>query len=317
MFSVNAQCDAAKFGKCMDTFAKALGLPEMPKDPAVLRAQITKIMHEQGEQGVGKICDAAQSLQSCLGDQYDSCINVDFLKSIGHTQAEAESFVSMAKGLEHMCGQFIQLNVNAKCEPARFVRCTDAFAKALGLPAMPTDASVLAAQIKKLQDQGEQGQIKVCTAAEKFQGCLADEFDACINVDFLKSIGESQKDAEQFVALAKQLEKQCVQRPMFLVNAQCDAAKFGKCMDTFAKALGLPEMPKDPSVLDRQIKKILADEGQQGQVKVCKAAQNLQSCLGDQYDSCLNVDFLKSIGHTQAEAEQFVALAKQLEKQCL
>jgi len=64
---------------------------------------------------------------------------------------------------------------------------------------MPTDASVLDNQIKQLESQGKQQQ--VCQAAGNLQSCLGQEYDDCISVAFLKSIGESDKDAKKFVEI--------------------------------------------------------------------------------------------------------------------
>ena len=100
------------------------------------------------------------------------------------------------------------------------------------------------------------------------------------------------------------------------INAKCDPQRFNSCTDAFAKALGLPQMPTDASVLDKQIKDIVAKEGAAGQKRVCEAAGKLQQCLGDEYDSCVSVDFLKSIGESEADAKKFVALAQQLMATC-
>jgi len=157
---------------------------------------------------------------------------------------------------------------------------------------------------------------RVCDYDRNLQTCFGDEYSSCISVDFLKSIGESEADAKKFVALAQQLVNTCKSSTSFAVNAKCEPQRFDKCTDTFAKALGLPQMPTDASVLDKQIKDIVAKEGAAGQKRVCEAAGNLQQCLGDEYDTCISVDFLKSIGESEADAKKFVALAQQLMTTC-
>jgi hypothetical protein len=307
---INEKCDSELFDKCTTSFARALGLPQMPTDASVLDRQIEQI-EAKGKQGEAQVCKAAGNLQDCLGQEYNDCISVAYLKSIGESDKDAKQFVAISKQLEQQCAQ-IQM-INEKCDSGLFDKCTTSFARALGLPQMPTDASVLDRQIKQIEAKGRQGQQQVCKAAKNLQDCLGEEYNDCISVAYLKSIGESDKDAKQFVAISKQLEQQCAQISM--VNEKCDSELFEKCTTSFARALGLPQMPTDASVLDRQIKQIEA-KGKQGKAQVCKAAGNLQDCLGQEYNDCISVAYLKSIGESDKDAKQFVAISKQLEQQC-
>jgi hypothetical protein len=309
---INAQCENQRFDKCTDTFAKALGLPAMPTDASVLDAQIKKLIG-QGQQGKKQVCNAADGLEQCLGDEYHSCISVDYLKSIGESQKDAQQFVAESKQLEQMCAS-TSFNAPAKCESDKLVRCATTFSKAIGLSSIPTDPSQLDAQIKKLIKEGQQGKTQLCNADNNLKKCLGDEYNSCISVDYLESLGESEKDAKAYNTEAKQIEKTCASTA-FNAPAKCEDQRFDKCTDTFAKALGLPSMPTDASVLDAQIKKLIG-QGQQGKKQVCHAVDGLQQCLGDEYHSCISVDYLKSIGESQKDAQQFVAESKQLEQMC-
>lgn len=53
-------------------------------------------------------------------------------------------------------------------------------------------------------------------------------------------------------------------------NVNCDINTFNTCTDTFAKELGLPEMPTDANVVVEQIGKLVAEQGLDGQKRVCK-----------------------------------------------
>jgi hypothetical protein len=99
-------------------------------------------------------------------------------------------------------------------------------------------------------------------------------------------------------------------------NAQCDNQKFSTCTDGFAKALGLPEMPTDATVIVKQIASIIGKEGLAGQQKICKALLNMKACLGDQYDSCISMAYLESIGEKPEDAGIFVTLASQENYMC-
>jgi hypothetical protein len=310
---INAKCDSQLFGTCIDTFAKALGLPYMPTDASVLDNQI-KQLENKGKQGQQQVCRAAADLKACLGAEYSDCISVAFLKSIGESDADAKKFVDISKQLQKLCVQ-VNLAVDAKCESQLFTTCTDTFAKALGLPSMPSDANVLDKQIKQIEAKGRQGKQQVCQAAGKLQSCLGQEYNDCISVAYLKSIGESEKDAKEFVEISHKLEKQCVQVNMATNANKCDQVVFGLCTGMFANALGLPLFPTDPSILDKQIKQDQA-KGKQGQTQVCNAASNLVACLEPTYTDCISVAYFKSIGESDADAQKFVTIIQQQVTQC-
>jgi len=237
------------------------------------------------------------------------------LKSIGESDKDAKEFVAISQRLEQQCAQISFINED-KCDAQLLTICANTFARALNLPSMPTDASVLDKQIKELLSRGQEGQMQVCKNAVYFYGCLGQQqYHACISVEGLKSIGESDKDAQEFVEISKKLEKQCPLISFYQINAQCDMQLFTKCTDAFGKSVGLPSIPSDARVLLLQILTIEA-KGEQGSIQVCLAEKNLRTCLGQQYDSCFSVAYLKSIGESDADAQAFVGLSNLLVKTC-
>jgi hypothetical protein len=223
----NAKCEPGRFDQCTDQFAKDIGLPKMPTDYIELFSYIEELL-QGGEQE--KVCIADRALIKCFGDEYVSCISVDFLKSIGESEKDAQGFVALAKRVEQACRP-VSFKMNAQCDNTKFSQCTDTFAKSLGLPAMPTDATKLVDQINKLFNGGQKS--TVCNADKALIDCLGDQYDSCISVDYLKSIGESEFDADLFVYEATLVKTICsIPVPS---NAQCDNSRFQQCTDTLPR----------------------------------------------------------------------------------
>jgi hypothetical protein len=102
-----------------------------------------------------------------------------------------------------------------------------------------------------------------------FMGCLGDEYYSCISVDYLKSIGESDENAEKFVHLAVQLKLSVCHIPQLKINPKCEFDRLEKCATTFSTAVGLPSLPTDAEFLRAQIEKVLNGQPE-GKTKVCK-----------------------------------------------
>jgi hypothetical protein len=250
-----------------------------------------------------------------LGPDYKGCVSVEYYKSIDEPETDAKEFITLMQDLKKQCTQ-VNFASNPTCDQALFTKCTDSFAQALDLPSMPKNATVLFFQIVKITFSSPQGEGQVCKAVGNLHTCLGQQYIACVSVEFIESIGISAKDSKEFVEISQTLEKECAQKfYLNVINAQCDLEHFKQCGDTFAKGLGLPRMPKDPSVLDRQVKTSEA-QGKVGVAKVCTAEQGLQKCLGQQYDTCISVAYLKSIGVSDADANKFVAISQELETRC-
>jgi len=92
---------------------------------------------------------------------------------------------------------------------------------------------------------------------------------------------------------------------------QCDKQKFDQASDAFAKELGLPGKPSDVKALLNAMFQLVVKQGLEGQKKICTAFKNLNNTLGDQYDSCFSVAYLKSIGVKPIDASAIVVLAAQ------
>jgi len=95
-------------------------------------------------------------------------------------------------------------------------------------------------------------------------------------------------------------------------GAKCDNQKFQTCTESFAKALGFSNIQE----LLNKFGEILKEEGLNGQKRICTARNDYEKCLGDQYDACFSVDFLKSIGETAENATYIIGAAAQQKYIC-
>jgi len=183
---------------------------------------------------------------------YSDCISVDYFKKIGESDTDAAKFVSIIQTQVTQCAQ-VGLAVDAKCEKQRLFKCADEFNKALHLKT-PKDPNELDREIKELEKRGEKPQL--CRATKKFESCLGPELKECISVEFLKSLGLSDKDAKGYVHIFYQeLQAQCKKQISLAVDAKCEKQRLFKCADEFNHELHL-KTPKDPNDLDRQIKEL-------------------------------------------------------------
>jgi len=96
-------CDTNLFNKCTDAFAKQLGLEKFVPRYGTLEKAISKIVKEQGQDGLQKICGYMKELKECLGNQYDSCVSVDYLQSIGSQKSDAAVIVGASRQLNYIC----------------------------------------------------------------------------------------------------------------------------------------------------------------------------------------------------------------------
>jgi len=110
-----ADCEKQTFDKCMDSFAKDVGLPGMPQDIQQLLDKLEALMN-QGAAGLQQICKAVTNAKTCLGDQFDSCISVDYLKKIGREEQEAMMIVLSVYDAIYACTTAVDVfNKNMDC----------------------------------------------------------------------------------------------------------------------------------------------------------------------------------------------------------
>jgi hypothetical protein len=96
-------CDQLKLYTCEVSFAKTLGLSEMPTDLTKLVQTITDL-ESKGLDGQKQICNAITGLTSCLGDQYSSCISLDYFQYTMHESAQdAMITVATLTGQNYIC----------------------------------------------------------------------------------------------------------------------------------------------------------------------------------------------------------------------
>jgi hypothetical protein len=202
------QCEQERYKICSYRFADALDLAEMPTDPDVLQKQIKKL-ESKGDEGKAQVCKATRYLKDCLEEEYGACISIDHFTSIGESYKDAQKSVALFQQLQTKCARISLVVANDKCEPTLFTTCTNTFAVALGLPSMPTDADDLQRQILKIKEKGRAGKVQLCTAGDNLQKCLGTEYRDCLSLDFLKSIGVSDKNARKFMRIAESLKDEC------------------------------------------------------------------------------------------------------------
>jgi len=110
-----AECDNQRFQKCVDSFARDLGLPGMPQDIKQLLLVLAALA-QQGPAGLQQICKALQNAKTCFDDQYDTCISVKYLTSIGQPKETAIVIVVLVNDVNYACTTAADVfNKNAAC----------------------------------------------------------------------------------------------------------------------------------------------------------------------------------------------------------
>jgi len=306
------QCDGMHLKQCADKFEKALGLDPMTRDVNVIDQQIKKL---EAEGKKNQVCNAAKVLETCLGTEYNACISVKYLESVGVPEADAKKFVAINQQMRQQCSQIDFAARNDQCDGMHYSKCADLFAGDLHLGLHMPKLQVVNKQIKDLEAKGKHEHLQLCNARLFLETCLGPDYKGCVSVEYYKSIGEPETDAKEFITLMQDLKKQCTQVNFASTNPTRDQPLFTKCTDSFAQALGLPSMPKNATVLFFQIVKITFSNPQ-GETRVCNAGKNLHSCLGQGYNACVSVDFIESMGIPEKDAKEFVEISQTLEKEC-
>jgi len=144
---------------------------------------------------------------------------------------------------------FLAVGDAANCDKQRFQTCTDSFAKELGLPGMPQNLKDLLNALKALAQKGLAGLQQICRALQNAKNCFGDQYDSCISVDYLTSIGEPKEIAIAIVVLVNDVSYACTtSAQVFARNAACiidvgqkNLAYFLKCATDYQENLD-----KDP-----------------------------------------------------------------------
>jgi len=96
------------------------------------------------------------------------------------------------------------------CDENQFNYCTQKFAAAMNLTAMPDDAtSFFYYMIGMVINKGLPGFEGICKATDDYVACLGQTFDTCLSVENLVSIGLDENDATVYASLAPQLKYEC------------------------------------------------------------------------------------------------------------
>jgi len=189
---------------------------------------------------------------------------------------------------------------NANCDQQKLQTCADAFAKNLGLPAMPTDLTKLVQTINELESKGLDGQKQVCNATTGLTSCLADQYSSCISLDYLQhTMGESLQDAMTIVSTLTAQNYMCTtgwnvisQNYDCLLKTQKNSVQdFKQCSDKFNE-----DIAKDPK-------------------NVCKYSQQLTDCQDNIYKKNCNEALSRTLCETQKAAS--AAIGSQCTTTCV
>lgn len=114
-------------------------------------------------------------------------------------------------------------------------------------------------------------------------------------------------------------EKQLVSLPHNVFTQQCNAALFTTCGGTYTNALGFSNgFPANPQDFINRLSSIMQQQGAQGFISICRAGNNLLTCMGGQvpYNACINVPYLVKLGLSVQAAYTYVSIATQLQFEC-
>lgn len=114
-------------------------------------------------------------------------------------------------------------------------------------------------------------------------------------------------------------DKQLSSLPHNVFTQQCNSALYTKCGAAYSSALGFSNgMPADPQVFVNRLSYIMQTQGAQGLMLICRAGNNLLTCMGGQngYNACINVPYLVKLGLSVQAAYTYVSIASQLSFEC-
>jgi len=96
----------------------------------------------------------------------------------------------------------------------------------------------------------------------------------------------------------------------------CNNEQFGQCVDKFTTDIGMPSFPESSRALALYLNKLIATERAAGFEQVCKAVHDMQTCLGDQIDSCFAPEHLAGLGILPQDIMGYRVLRAMLTSEC-
>jgi len=173
---------------------------------------------------------------------------------------------------------------NANCSQQRLQGCSDAFAKTLGLPGMPTDLSKLVQTMTDLESKDLDGAKQVCKATTGLTSCLDDQYSSCISLDYLHdTMHESPQDALTIVSTLTGYNYMCT-TGWNVINQNYDC---------------LMKTQKDNVQYFQQCSKKFNEDAQKDPANVCKYTQQLADCQDDIYKKNCNQALSQTMCETQ------------------
>jgi len=330
-------CDGQRFRRCLRSYATDLGITEIPKDSVVFVQKLKEIVEDQGVDGLKKECSAGTNLKRCLGTQYDKCISEDYLKSIGVREADAKVFLTLKAQMAYQCTTGLDTLVrNWDCiervereQRQQFQRCQSDYARKIqedprNICKYTQDmVNCMTTPFKQSCPPTVYGvichslQIGITTALPQCSiVCTKGSKDIKIKgegrVDtmatFLARVTLENIPAHQFTAFRR--------RSWPLTGPACDDTRFKRCINQFAKDVGLSTFPKRATAMASYLNQLIAARRAAGFEQVCKASRNMATCLGDQTESCFTPQHLEAMGMPPLDAVIYAELKAGLTYEC-
>jgi len=128
-------CDDEQFTQCANQFVKDIGMPSFPKSAGDLALYVGKLLTTKRAAGFEQLCTGVNGINTCLGDQVESCFSAQHLASLGISPGDIMSYRMMQASWTSACGSgYDAIYKNFDCmmdfpkqHGPEFVKCTGNF----------------------------------------------------------------------------------------------------------------------------------------------------------------------------------------------
>jgi hypothetical protein len=317
---VEPTCDRPRFKRCINQFAKDVGLSGLPKRAAALAAYLNQLIASRRAAGFEQVCKAARNIKTCLGDQLESCFSAQQLEGMGIPPLDVLIYRELQAALASECGagydvihQNIDCMINcATRHQSEFIGCAADFERSV-----KRDPSHVCDHAQKflrcntaLVDQSCGSDVSAATC-NAMRAELNIPLPTCKNLTCMSqddiSIMESshgllssRKTALLVDTLGESLPPSMLRQVAPAqddddddddsteeneeeasdTRAKCNDQKLGQCAKAYAQQLGLKSMPADPMEFAKAVQAILDKYGKIGFKKICASGLKFGKCLG-------------------------------------
>jgi hypothetical protein len=352
-------CDDNKFKRCIDRFAKDVGLSSLPKRAKALATYLNQLIATKKAAGFEQVCKASKNIGTCLGDQLESCFSVQHLESMGIMTLDVLIYRELQAGLTSECGVgYDVLHKNIDClincgqqHQTEFIQCASDFERNIKRdPGHVCDYAqtflrcntdlleqTCGAEVSSASCNALHAELKVPLPTCKNLTCQS-QADVSL-IESTTSILANRQLVSIMDAVSESLQASVLRQPSFAreanaeedadsdsdedddddtaIKPKCDDTKFGKCIQAYAKQLGMKGMPIDPSEYINALHAILEKYGKIGFKKICSSGSKLVTCVGRrQMDTCMNISHLIELGLTQKQAYTHFVIWTGLRYEC-